>query len=789
VIFDELLPNDWGALDWAIPVAIIMLFAIIAVVWTYAVSIGSFRQKLLLGLLKLSAFVLLAICLLEPLNRFSYPEPGANLMLVLADDSQSLQIKDRGQTESRESQVKDTISESSDWLRNLDSDFDVRRYQFDRRLRPVANFDSYAATQRGSDIVGNLELATSRFEGRPSAGVLLFTDGNSTELERSTTLLAEMDWSKLPPIYPVVVGKDRPANDLAIVKVSSSQTNFESAPVTVTAEVVATGYQGQTICVQLLDENNEELARQKVERVENDRPFAVRFNTKSAQRGVNVFRVRTFPESAGEESAVSDASIEATVVNNERTVIVDRGRGPYRVLYVTGRPNWELKFLRRAMAGDPEVNLVALVRIAKRQAKFTFRGRAGQESNPLFRGFDSQDDDTTEQHDEPVFLRLGTEDKEELREGFPKDSETLFQYDAIVLDDIEAKFFTEDQKSLLQKFVSIRGGGLLMLGGQESFAAGKYARTPIGEMMPVYLDAVPQLPAQEYQLNLTREGWLQPWVRVESTEGLERKRLIEMPGFQTVNLTDSIKPGATVLATIKSKEGKQHPALVVQAFGKGRTAALMIGDWWRWHMRSPADNDDLMKSWRQTLRWLVADVPRRVEPDVKGKLDSAQSVAITADIRDENYKPFDNATVSVGVSTPDGKTIELTGRASDEQPGRYATNFSPSVPGAYRAKVRAESADGSEIEERETGWVSDPDGDEFRSLVPNRDFLQELANRSGGEVIEINQLDQFVDSLPNRKIPITETRTLPWWHRWTIFTIALSLLVIEWGIRRWKGLP
>ena len=104
------------------------------------------------------------------------------------------------------------------------------------------------------------------------------------------------------------------------------------------------------------------------------------------------------------------------------------------------------------------------------------------------RGFDSQDDDTTEQHDEAVFIRLGTRDKEELRGGFPKDAETLFEYDAIVIDDLEASFFTEDQKSLLQQFVSLRGGGLLMLGGQESFVGGDYAKTQIGEMLPVYLD-------------------------------------------------------------------------------------------------------------------------------------------------------------------------------------------------------------------------------------------------------------------------------------------------------------
>ena len=43
------------------------------------------------------------------------------------------------------------------------------------------------------------------------------------------------------------------------------------------------------------------------------------------------------------------STVEATLANNRRLATVDRGGGPYRVLYVGGRPNWEFKFLRRAV--------------------------------------------------------------------------------------------------------------------------------------------------------------------------------------------------------------------------------------------------------------------------------------------------------------------------------------------------------------------------------------------------------------------------------------------------------
>ena len=159
------------------------------------------------------------------------------------------------------------------------------------------------------------------------------------------------------------------------------------------------------------------------------------------------------------------------------------------MLYVSGRPNWEFKFLRRALEEDDQIELAGLVRIARRQPKFDFRSQRTQSTSPLFDGFDHPDAETAERSDQPVLIRLGKKlDGVELRDGFPKTADELYRYHAIVLDDLEAGFFTPDQLALLRNFVSQRGGGLLMLGGPDSFASGKYDRTPVGELLPVYLN-------------------------------------------------------------------------------------------------------------------------------------------------------------------------------------------------------------------------------------------------------------------------------------------------------------
>ena len=61
------------------------------------------------------------------------------------------------------------------------------------------------------------------------------------------------------------------------------------------------------------------------------------------------------------------------MVNNRQIVVVDRGQEPFRVLYVGGRPNWEFKFLNRAIEDDPQVQMVSLIRVARREPKFAFQ--------------------------------------------------------------------------------------------------------------------------------------------------------------------------------------------------------------------------------------------------------------------------------------------------------------------------------------------------------------------------------------------------------------------------------
>ena len=777
----------WGSPDWIVPAVVLTAVVLVVLVWSFLRGGASLGVRLWAALFKTLGVTALVLCLLEPLFSGTRPRPGANLFVLLADDSQSMQIHDPGVKKSRGEILRRCLLEETPWQTRLDQDFDVRRYAFAERLRGLEDGEELNAEGTGSSMITALKTIARRFRGRPVAGVLLLTDGNATDLSDELS-----DFSELPPIYPVVFGNVEPAPDVAVGQVTVTQTNFEEAPVTIRAEITAGGYEEEKLCVQLLDSSDELLQEQTLEPAEEGKPRVVRFRLRPERGGLAFYRVRAAAESEQAQFDSPQESVEATLANNTKLVAVETPGGPYRVMYVSGRPNWEFKFLRRAIAEDNEVELVGLIRVAKREPKFNFLGRTGESTNPLYKGFSNTDEEQDEQYDEPVLIRLGTRDKAELRDGFPQSADVLHQYHAVILDDLEAGFFTQDRMLLLQKFVSRRGGGLLMLGGAKSFRSGDYARTPIGELLPVYLDRVDPAPdGAAYRLSLSREGWLQPWVRLRETEEGERHRLERMPPFQTVNRVRGIKPGATVLGYVTDDDGNRHPALVAQRFGKGRAAALLIGDLWRWQLKRETPQDgDLAKAWRQTVRWLVADVPRRIELEVRpSRGGEAAPVEMRIRVKSPEFEPLDNASVEVVLTTPDGESLTLRAEPSDLEAGAYVANYLPRSQGAYRAKAVVSAPDGSVVGEREGGWTAQPGADEFHRLAANVRLLERLAEETGGEVVDLERLDEFVADLPNRKIPITEPWIYPLWHRPFVFLLAIGCLMAEWGLRRMKGLP
>lgn len=776
------------------PWAVGLLLLGFGLVWRSYGS-GAWGRMKRAALCKALLWVLLAVLVCDPLRVEEVSRKRANEVVVAVDGSMRMTVPSVVKGEAINEPVKEALAFSAPWMEKLEEDFKVRLVEAGDRLKGLSKIEGATFEGKNGELLRSVRALRSSGSARALGAVILVTDGGVSD----GALVEEIIKETGAAVFPVMARSEPVAEDLALEEVRVSQTPFEDAPVMLTVAVKALGWKGKMWSVAVLNEEGRVLASGEGKPGNDMEVTTVRLKLAAIKPGLNFLKVRLGKDSNAPENFArpewANGEGEVTALNNERRVIVDRGAGPYRVLYVSGRPNWEYKFLRRALASDDQIQMPALIRIARREPKFEWLGRSGETSNPLFRGFGAQGEEEVQRYDKPVMIRLETRDAEELRDGFPKSAEELFgAYRAVVLDDVEAEFFSAEQQRLLERFVTERGGSVMMLGGQECFREGGYEHTPLGRMLPVYLDKVSEETGlEDGRLNLTREGWLEPWLRLRENDADEEQRLSRMPGFFAMNRVFSMKPGAALLATVNDETQKAWPALVTQRFGAGRVTGLLLADLWRWGMRDDAARADLERLWRQLFRWSVVDVPDSLElqvTDVEGQGGKVKRLAMR--VRNEAFQAVDDALVRMEVKRDGGESVVLHAEPSLREAGLFEAEFVGEASGSYRAEAVVErfgeSKPAGSSERKLVGWVHDPVPAMTADMRPSTDWMKQLADGTGGQVLSLNEMSKLPDLLGRLNVPMKDRRVEPLWHDGWIFLLLLGLLSGEWILRRKGGM-
>src|SRR2546429_7377560 len=102
---------------------------------------------------------------------------------------------------------------------------------------------------------------------------------------------------------------------------------------------------------------------------------------------------------------------EENLANNTMTRPIVVSDAKRRILYLEGEPRWEYKFIRRAEAEDPTVQLVSMLRTSE---------------NKIY--------------------RQGISDPSELANGFPARPENLFSYTGIIIGSVDADYRSEERR-------------------------------------------------------------------------------------------------------------------------------------------------------------------------------------------------------------------------------------------------------------------------------------------------------------------------------------------------------
>ena len=239
------------------------------------------------------------------------------------------------------------------------------------------------STAPARSLAPSLSALSRRFRGLPLAGVLLFTDGNRTDP-------GDLDWS------PVAADLSRRAALARSQPGTSASARSRSARPTSSRPPSSSGptsrpsaSTGETVVAAVTDEAGKEVERQEAQATGDGKPLELPLPVPArAERGQLLQGPAPSPPRRSQTEQASRTAMrlrsgEQTLANNSRLVVVDQGGGPYRVLYVSGRPNWEFKFLRRAIDDDEQVQLVGLLRIARASRSSTSATHATRRLSPL----------------------------------------------------------------------------------------------------------------------------------------------------------------------------------------------------------------------------------------------------------------------------------------------------------------------------------------------------------------------------------------------------------------------
>jgi uncharacterized membrane protein len=734
-----------------LPVTLLLLLGVAAAAvaaWTYARPQAKARpaDRAALAVARTSAMLVLLLSLLKPSLVVSSIVPQQNYLGILIDDSRSMRIADEGGTSRADFVMTAFAAPDAALLQALQQRFQLRFFRFSSEAERVTSASELQYDGQRTSIAPALDRVRQELGALPLSGIVLVTDGaDAGEASLTESLLALR--AAGVPVYPVGVGRERYERDIELSRVSAPREALRGTSLVVDLMLSQTGYDGRRVTV-LVEDEGRIVGAEDVELPRAGEPTPVRVQFSADEAGPRRFRFRV---------AAQDG--ERVLENNEQAALIHVRDGREKILYFEGEPRYEVGFVRRAVRADSVLQVVILQRAA-----------------------------------DGKYMRFEVDSAGELMTGFPTTREELFGYRGLILGSVEASHFTHEQLRMMADFVSVRGGGLLMLGGRHAFAEGGWAGTPVADVLPVTLEprhARDTLFFDTLSVTLTRAGAAQPALRIADDERGSERRWRELPPPTTYNRIGAVKPGAlTLLNGAGSRSGGSMPVLAWQRFGRGHAFALPVQDTWIWQMHAdiPLEDQTHEQFWRQLLRWLVNDAPEPLVASVASdRVAPGDAVRITADVGDAQYLRLNDARVTARVVTPSGTELDVPLDWSVGRDGEYGGTFTAEERGLHTVRVSGMHRD-VELHARPVFVHADDPRDEYYGSQMRASLLRRIAAETGGRFYTTDNLAALPEDIAYTGGGMTMQEAKPLWDAPVLFLLLVLLLGGEWVWRRARGL-
>lgn len=745
------------------------------------------RRTLALLSLRFLTLLLLVPMLFEPVLRFvTRPRPEKPLIFLI-DASGSMSFPDVQNGPTRLQSVYQVLRPQ---LERISEHFVPRYYTFATeatRLDKPEELSRVTPDGKATDIVRSVTGALGG-EVRPDAAVILISDG----IDNVSPSAADSLRAFPRPIHTVRVGSEQaePAAlaNVAIDNIDTSEDFVVNHETKVKVTVKSSALANRVVEVKLaeLDAQGRPAGNPASKTlVLQPLPEGQIAEIPFRPRSVGVQRLAIWIDPiAGERSTVDNRQEFQGLALDPRI----------KVLYIEGRVRPEYTQLNRALARDPNIEVATLLRITQER-----------------------------------FATAGTIDGKAI-DRIPVTADEWKGIDVVILGDMDSSFLNRVQQAAIEQFV-LRGGGLLMIGGQNNFGPGGYKDSPIEKALPVFVGEVssPQ-ERTPFVPKITLDGQTHPameglaeWFSGEAGESTSAATRPALPPLRGNVVVAKPKSGAQVLLTHADRpgpDGQPQIVLAAQRYGEGRSAAFTADTTFLWYLplRGMGQDSPYNRFWGQLIRWLAnSDVRNRQRgPGVDGLLSKStyqlgESVKVRAMVRDERGDATRYAQVNLLLRKADGSdTRQLPLNTVETRTGLYDVTIPSPDKGDWTVELSA-AKEGRTLGKQSLKFTVIPPAEEMLKLAANPALLRAIAQNTKGFHCELAQLPSLIDQLIRAEtskttarqvtVPLASAfrtflalfRAYPDWPAKYDFPIQAFLILVlltgEWLLRRQWQLP
>lgn len=670
--------------------------------------------------------------------------PERSGVVVLVDRSESMALTDRGPARLKQALafLRERLVPAlrAEQLRPTAMTFadDVRPTTGEELARLVAD-------GRRSN-VGRALLGAVAETDPPPRAIVLVSDGAANESSDNQRAISALIGDRVP-VIAIGLGSETGPRTLAVQTIEAPGKVPPKQSFQLSATLESGGAGDLPAFDVILLRDDQFVDKRTVPAGTAGRTWLETFSLSHDEEGIYRYTVRVAaPESADLRVLASDAS--ATVrVTDEKSL---------RVLFVQGALTWDYKFIRMALLGDPAIRLTGLSRTSNSS-----------------------------------FFYQNVEDSDELKNGFPTKVEQLAPFSVVVLANIRHNDLTTPQQETLAKFCNEYGGGVLMIGGPETFDA-SWRDSRLEELLAVRFAPLGGTPPESpFTLRVTPEALANPVFRVSDVEAAEAS-WSRLPPFTNYARVDSVKKGAEIWAVHPQDRTADGPRVLMasQRFGSGRSAVIGVQNFWRWRLARDSDPKAFDRFWQQLLRHLAEGGREQLSIVLSDQTLEPHAEIRFAVQRQAAATDPSGETRSYVVRVTDDQRREIARQAVDLVPGRAAdVAFRSGEPGGYSIEV---------LDARETVLASRSveirDANlEWRRPARDMGQLEQWAAVSHGAAVKIEECDD-VRRLVHDTIARADeaVRTMPrqepaGMNGWTMI-VLLGCLASEWMLRKRWGL-